>query len=389
MTMVDEATRLAPEIAAAGGEADELRRMPDATWKAMHEAGLFRALQPARWGGGEVGLRDFYEAVVRTSRASGSAGWVMGVIGVHPWQLALFPDETQHEMWGADPGRMHSSSYQPTGKAEKVSGGYKLTGRWSFSSGSHHCTAVNVGAIAGLRDVGGGLELPDFRSFVVFGDDYELIDTWHTSGMRGTGSQDIVVEDLFVPEHRTQSHLDYVMDREMPGWEKNPGPLYRTPWAVVFNYALAASVIGTAFGYLDTWIAECRDRKAPFGGRVVDDPLVQRRVAEFTWDIDAALGKLQRDADEMMEAATAGTFLPQAQRVAMRWNANRSCEILGRAVNELHHAASGRTIYQDHPLQRWYQDVQGALGHAFLAGDGISLAVGASAIGGNAMPVMA
>ena len=129
MTMVDEATRLAPEIAAAGAEADELRRMPDATWKAMNEAGLFRALQPARWGGGEVGLRDFYEAVVRTSRASGSAGWVMGVIGVHPWQLALFPDETQHEMWGADPSRMHSSSYQPTGKAEKVSGGYKLTGR--------------------------------------------------------------------------------------------------------------------------------------------------------------------------------------------------------------------------------------------------------------------
>ena len=389
MTLVDEVARLAPEIAAAGPEGDELRRMPDATWKAMHEAGLFRALQPARWGGGEVDLREFFDAVLQTSRAAGSAGWVMGVIGVHPWQLALFGDETQHEMWGADPGRMHSSSYQPTGKADKVSGGYRLSGRWSFSSGSHHCTAVNVGAIAGVRDIGGGIELPDFRSFVVFDDDYRLIDTWRTSGMRGTGSQDIVVDDLFVPEHRTQSHLDYIFERELPGWELNPGPLYRTPWAVVFNFALAASVIGTAYGYFDTWVDECRERKVPFGGRAADDPLIQRRVAEFSYDLDAAVTKLHRDADEMMQTARAGAFVPQPQRVQMRWNANRSCEIVGRGVNELHHSASGRTIYADHPLQRWYQDVQGALGHAFLAGDGMSLSVGAAALGGMAGPVMA
>ena len=389
MTLVDEVRRLAPAITADADEADQLRRMPDTTWKSMHEAGLFRALQPARWGGGEVHLREFYDAVIEASRASGSAGWVMGVIGVHPWQLALFPDETQQEMWGADPARMHSSSYQPTGKATKVPGGYRLSGRWSFSSGSHHCTAVNVGVMAGVRDVGGGLELPDFRSMVVFEGDYALVDNWYTSGLKGTGSRDIVIDDVFVPEHRSQSHLDYILDRPLPGWDLNPGALYRTPWAVVFNFALAASVFGTALGYLDTWLAEASGRSTPFGGRVADDPLMQRRVAEFSWDLDAAVCKLQRDADEMMQAAAAGEVLGKDRRVAMRWNANRSCEIVGRAVNELHHAASGRAIFADHPLQRGYLDVQGALGHAFLAGGGISLGMGADLLGGAAAPVMA
>ena len=90
----------------------------------------------------------------------------MGVIGVHPWQLALFPEQTQLEIWGADPARMHSSSYAPSGKADKVSGGYRLSGRWSLSSGSDHGTAVNVGVMAGLKDLGGGFELPDFRSML-------------------------------------------------------------------------------------------------------------------------------------------------------------------------------------------------------------------------------
>ena len=389
MTLVDEARRLAPELAAANDEADRQRFMPETTWKSMHVAGLFRALQPARYGGGEVHLREFYDAVIEVSRASGSAGWVMGVIGVHPWQLALFPEKTQKEMWGTDASRMHSSSYSPTGKAVKVEGGYRLSGRWSFSSGSAHCTAVNVGVIAGKKDLGGGLEVPDFRSMVVFDGDYSLVDVWHTAGMKGTGSNDIVIDDVFVPEYRTQSHMDYLTSSPLPGWDVNPAALYRTPWAVVFNFALAASVYGTALGYLDTWVKESTGRVGQFGGSIVNDPLMQRRVAEFTWDLDAAVAKLQRDSDLMMSAAAAGEFLPPEKRAEMRWNATRGCEIVGRGVSELHHSASGRAIFSDHPLQRGFQDVQGALGHAFLVGDSISLSVGSARLGGNPVPVMA
>ena len=114
MGLVEEAQRLTPEIEAAAEEGERLRRLPDTTWKGMHDAGLFRALQPARWGGREVQLREFVDAVIQVGRASGSASWVLGVIGVHPWQLALFSDEAQHDVWGTDNARMHyHRTYRP------------------------------------------------------------------------------------------------------------------------------------------------------------------------------------------------------------------------------------------------------------------------------------
>ena len=124
MTLLQEARRLGPQLEAMVAEGDELRRIPDATWNLMMESGFLRAYQPARFGGGEVTLLDFVESAAEISRWNPSAGWVAGVIGVHPWQLALFPEEAQQELWGNDPTTMHSSSYNPTGKAVKVDGGY-------------------------------------------------------------------------------------------------------------------------------------------------------------------------------------------------------------------------------------------------------------------------
>ena len=382
MGLVEEARRLAPEIEAAAEEGERLRRLPDTSWKGMHEAGMFRALQPARWGGGEVPLREFVDAVIQVGRASGSASWVMGVVGVHPWQLALFSDEAQHDVWGADNARMHSSSYVPSGKAERVAGGFRITGRWSFSSGSDHCTAVNLGVMAGLKDLGGGLEVPDFRSMVLLEGDYTIDDNWHVAGMKGTGSKDIVVDGAFVPAHRTQSHVDYFMDRPLPGWELNTSPLYRLPWAVVFNFALAASIYGTALGFIDRWVEESKKRTTRLGP-MKEDPLVQERLSKAMWDVDAVTLKLHRDCDMMWEAAVAGEFLSKEERASMRWNVNRGSEIVGQAVNELMHVASGRSIFTDHPLNRFYQDVQGGLGHAFLATDSFARTVGAMRMGGT------
>ena len=110
-----------------------------------------RRCSPRRWGGGEVHLVEFLDAVMALSRANPSAGWVAGVIGVHPWQLALFDERAQEAMWGDDPTTMHSSSYNPTGKAETVDGGYRVSGRWSFSSGCDHCHGVNLGAVVPRR----------------------------------------------------------------------------------------------------------------------------------------------------------------------------------------------------------------------------------------------
>src|SRR5262249_37926943 len=148
-----------------------------------------------------------------------------------PWQLALFPEEAQQEFWGDDPSALNSSSYNPTGKAERVAGGYTLSGRWSFSSGCDHCRGVMLGAMPGTRDVPGIGKVPDMRSFLLLPGQYKIDDNWHVSGLRATGSKDIVVDGAFVPEHRSQSHLDYSLGAPLPGQEKNDGVLYRLPWS--------------------------------------------------------------------------------------------------------------------------------------------------------------
>lgn len=375
MTVLDEVRRIVPSLEAAAADDDALRRVSDSTWSAMLGSGALRALQPARFGGGEVSLLEFVDAAMVLSAASPSAGWVAGVIGVHPWQLALFPDEAQQEMWGDDPTRMHSSSYNPTGKAERVAGGFQVSGRWSFSSGCDHCTAVNLGAIVGKVDRGEA-QIPDYRSFLLHHGQYRIEDNWNVSGLKGTGSKDIVVDAAFVPDHRSQSHVEYAFGDHLPGWDVNPGVLYRLPWSVLFNAALAASVLGACRGFVDTWIAESSGRSIGPGKKLADDPLAQRRVAEATWDIEAAITRLRSDVIELTEMTAAGELTSMAQRGQYRWNMNRGCEIAGDAVVRLFHAASGRSIFLDHPLQKRFQDVQAGLGHAFLVPDPLAKSVG-------------
>lgn len=383
MSLATDAALLATDLADAVAEGDDLRRLPDRTWKALLEVGLLRALQPARWGGGEVHLSEFLDAVTTVARAAPSAGWVAGVIGVHPWQLALFAETAQADVWGDDPTRMHSSSYNPTGRAEKVDGGYRLSGRWSFSSGCDHCEAVNLGALGDPVDVGGPKPVRDFRSFLLLAGDYRIEDNWHVAGLKGTGSKDIIVDGAFVPEHRTQSHLDYAFGRPLPGHAGNTGRLYRLPWSVVFNMAVAAAVAGSAAGFVDAWVAESQPRVIAGGDRVADDPLMQRRLAEARWVLDAGASRLDADVAEMWEMAGAGTAATMADRARWRWNTNRTCELIGASVVDLFRAASGRAVFLDHPLQRRFQDVQAALAHAFLLPDPLARAVGGGALGAS------
>jgi 3-hydroxy-9,10-secoandrosta-1,3,5(10)-triene-9,17-dione monooxygenase len=375
MTLVTIAQRLAPELAAARAEGEDQRRLPDAVWKALLESGILRSLQPARWGGGEVHIIEFVDAVMELSRVDPSAGWVAGVIGVHPWQLALFDERAQEAMWADDPSTMHSSSYYPTGSAQKVDGGYLVWGRWSFSSGCDHCCGVNLGAVVRVGDV------PDFRSFLLLPHQYRIEDNWHVAGLKATGSKDIVVEETFVPDHMTQSHLDYAMGANLPGQDRNEGILYRLPQSVVFNMALAASILGSARGFIDAWIDHSKDRVLTGGGRVADEPLSQRRLADALWDLDAAIIVLRADAQTMWDMATERETPSMGQRARLRWNMNRGCERVADACVGLYRAASGRTAFVDHPLHARFQDLQTGLGHAFLVPDPLAKAVGGELLG--------
>ena len=380
--LVETARRIAPELEKTAGTDNTLRRLSDRTWELLMDNGFLRCLQPARWGGGEVSLMEFVDATMELARVSPSAAWIAGVIGLHPWQLALFDERAQQEMWGKNPTLMHSSSYNPTGKAEKVAGGYKLSGRWSFSSGCDHCQGVMLGAISGTREAQ-GKSVPDFRSFLLHRDQYRIDDNWHVTGLQGTGSKDIVVENAFVPEYRSQSLIDYAMNAPLPGQERNNGPLYRLPWSVVFNTALVASVLGASRGFVEAWIAQTRDRKLSLGGRAADDAFMQRRLAETIWHIDATVTQLHADLAELWQMAEARVPVSMQLKAQVRWNMNHGCELVADAISDLFRASTGRAVFVDHPLQQRFQDIQAAMAHAYLSPDTLAKAVGGFLLGAS------
>ncbi|MER5179137.1 flavin-dependent monooxygenase [Streptomyces sp. NPDC002896] len=383
MTIVEKVRQLSAELAAEEALGSEERRLTDTTWKYLQETGVLRALQPARWGGGELPLAEFLDAVFEIARVAPAAGWVSGVVGSHPWQSALFPEETQQELWGEDAARMVSSSYAPTGKVVPVEGGYRVSGRWSFSSGCDHGHGVILGGVAGETEVADGVRVPDYGSIILLRDQYRIDDNWHTAGLKATGSKDIVVEDAFVPARRFLSHIryEYVPGVRAPGQETNPGPRYALPWATLFNLVLVAPTLGMAQGFLDQWTEINKSRRGNWGGFYRDDPLTQRHLAQAYWTLDAAIMKMRRAAIEISEAAEAGIHISKDVRARYRWDITRGCELVGDAIADLYRNSSGRVAYLDHPLHRRYQDIVTALGHAFLVPDAVGLAYAARALG--------
>ena len=385
--ILDRARKAGPALAAADAESAALGHLSDQAWASLQEIGILRALQPKRWGGGEVPFADYLATVVEVGRHSPAAGWIASVVGVHPWQIALFDERAQDELWGADPGLVVASSYTPTGKLEPVEGGFTVSGRWSFSSGSHHADAIILGGIAGTREFD-GKEYGNFTAVILDKADYRIENTWHTAGLQATGSNDIVVDPVFVPAYRSQSHLDYTygLGTPLPGQARNDGALYRLPWAVVFGAIIAAGAVGAAKGLVDLWTDETRTRRTNYGGVLRDEPVVQHSLAKVTWAVDAAELKLQRAAVALAELAEAGAIPSQEQRAFYRWDVAHAAQVAVDEVVSLMRTASGRTAYVDHPLHRKFQDLMAAIGHAFLVDEPLGNAYAGRKLGATNIP---
>src|SRR5438128_10560429 len=268
---------LLPALRERAPHIEHLRRLPNETLKEFQEAGLFRALQPKRYGGYELDPEVFFQAGIDIGTVCGSSAWILTVVGVHNWQLALFPPQAQEDVWHEDPSGQISSALAPTGTVERVDGGFRLRGRWSFSSGCDFCQWVVLGGIVPPTQEDAP---PDVRSFLVPRSDYIIDDNWHVMGLCGTGSKDIVVENAFVPEYRTHSYLDAFYLRH-PGTALNDGRLYRLPFGLLFAYTLSAAAIGVATGAFAAF-REQQQRRVNLrdGGRVAEDPFAQLRLAE-------------------------------------------------------------------------------------------------------------
>jgi 3-hydroxy-9,10-secoandrosta-1,3,5(10)-triene-9,17-dione monooxygenase len=351
---------LLPAFRERAQEAEDARVVPADSIKGLAEAGHFRLLQPARFGGLEADPVTFYESVRLIASACGSTGWVSSVLGVHPWHVGLFPLRAQEEVWGSDPGTRISSSYAPMGKAKIVDGGVRLSGRWSFSSGCNHATWVLLGGLV-LGDDGKPV---DFRTFLLPISDYAIVDVWDTVGLRGTGSNDIVVEDVFVPEYRTLSFAD-VSRCKVPGQEANPGPLYKLPYGSVFSFSITTPIIGMATGAYDAHVEYQRTRfRASYGQKAGEDPHSQVRVARAGAEIDAAWLALERDLRELYALAAAGEKIPMELRLRARRDQVLGTERSISAIDLLFENSGGRALKMGTPLQRFWRDAHSGRVHA-------------------------
>ena len=357
---VRRAEALAPTLAARVPEAEALRRLPDQTIADLQEAGFFRLLQPARWGGAEVDPGVFFDVQATIAAACPSTAWVLGVVGVHAWQLALFPEEAQKDVWGEDSSTLISSSYAPTGKVTRVEGGFRVSGRWSFSSGCDHCRWAFLGGMVPPEAEG---KPPEMRTFLLPRKDYRIDDTWHVAGLKATGSKDIVVEDAFVPEHRTHRLLDG-FKRRSPGNAINTAPLYRLPFGQVFVRSVSTSAIGILQGALDAYRAVAAKRiAAGDGSKVADEAAAQLVCASAASTLDEVRLVLHRNMDELMALARADADMPLERRVRFRFDSSNAVVKCVAAVDELFAQSGGRAIFLNSSMLRYFLDAHAARAH--------------------------
>jgi 3-hydroxy-9,10-secoandrosta-1,3,5(10)-triene-9,17-dione monooxygenase len=355
------ARALLPALRERTRRAEQLRRLPDETIADFQEAGLFRALQPKRYGGCELDPGTFYQAVMEVGAVCGSSAWILGVIGVHNWHLAILPPQAQEDVWGEDDSVQLSTSLAPTGTVQRVDGGFQLSGRWSFSSGCDFCQWAVLGGIVRAAE---GSHPPDARVFLVPRRDYVIDDNWHVMGLCATGSKDIVVDDAFVPEYRTHSYQD-AFQLKHPGTAINDAPLYRLPFGLVFANGITAPAIGAALGALEAFRDQSLRRiNVRDQSRVAEDPFTQYRLAEAAAAIGAARDRVLGNFAEMMRLARAGEEIPLAARARCKWDAGKAIDWSVKAVDWLFEASGGRGIFLDNPIQRAWRDVHAMRAHA-------------------------
>ncbi|MFD8975635.1 3-hydroxy-9,10-secoandrosta-1,3,5(10)-triene-9,17-dione monooxygenase oxygenase subunit [Streptomyces sp. NPDC059593] len=352
---------LAPGLRERAAEAEALRRVPDASIKEIEDTGFFQLLQPRAFGGRAADPLAFYTAVKEIAKACGSTGWVASVVGVHPWHVALYDPRAQEEVWGQDPKARIASSYAPTGKATAVAGGFRLSGRWHFSSGCDHVQWALLGCL--VPDAEGNPV--DMRTFLIPRSDYRVDDVWDTVGLRGSGSNDVVVEDVFVPDHRALS-FGPVTALQVPGHELNREPLYRLPYAGVFTTTITTPIVGIAEGAYESYTEATRQRfRISYGQKVAEDPFAQVRIARAASDIDASWLQITRNIGEMYALAQRGEELPMELRTRTRRDQVLATERCVAAVDLLMENAGGNAMRTGPgPVQRAWRDAHTGRGHA-------------------------
>jgi alkylation response protein AidB-like acyl-CoA dehydrogenase len=368
--VLERIEKLGPTLAEEADATEAAGRLSAETAAGLKEAGVVRLLQPADFGGYEADPVTFFEAVMAVARHCGASGWVSGIIGVHPWELAVCDRRVQEEVWGDDPDTWMASTYMPGGFARPVEGGYELNGRWQFSSGCDVSDWVILGAVIVEEDLGG--ERPDMAKLlsdptkylhvIVPRDDFEIIEgTWDVVGLCGTGSKDVTVTGAFLPEYRTIP-ASAVVDGSAAAAAGRDG-VYRMPWGGIFPNAITAAVIGIAEGALDAALAYQGPRVSMASGPITRSPVTMTSIGEASSEIASCRIQLLDGVARQWELAQAGQPIPLELRARVRRDQVATSWRATRAVDSLFDHSGGGALRKGTPLQRLWRDAHAGLHH--------------------------
>jgi 3-hydroxy-9,10-secoandrosta-1,3,5(10)-triene-9,17-dione monooxygenase len=348
--MIARARAMIPALRKRATEGERERRLPKETIADMQAAGLFKVLQPKRWGGYELDILTYFEIQMALGEGDMSVAWVYGVVGIHPWFVALLDDRAAKDIWGKDDTTLICSSLMPTGTAKLADGGFRISGRWKYASGCEHCEwAFLGGAVEGKPD--------DRRVFVIPQRDYEIVDTWHVPGLKGTGSHDIVIKDAFVPEYRTQKYSDNFIGFGR-GLTLNTSPLYKLPVGQVFPRGVSTGAIGALQGMLDAYLDYGKKRIGRSTGTPAsEEALIQLLCAEIAVAIDEMKTMLHRNFKVLEEYAARGEMPPLKLRVEYKFHNAVVAERCSLLASRLFKAAGTAGIASDLPFGRIVSDI--------------------------------
>ncbi len=365
--LVARAKAMIPTLKARAKQCTAQRNVPVESIAEMQAAGFFRILQPKRWGGYEMHPNVFFDVQKALAEGCMSTGWMFGVLGCHPYELALFHDEAQKEVWGENSAMLVASTYQPVGQVKTVEGGFRLSGHWGFSTGSVHCGWVLLGALVWPNDVPGS-GVPDMRTFLLPRSDYTIgEDAWHVFGLQGTGSHDIIVDDVFVPEHRTHRAVDGFLCQN-PGQAANDGPLYTLPWAQVFTRSVSTAAFGGAQAAINAGMAIMQDRVSTNTGKASKaDPMLHAALARAISEKSEMETTLRLTFEELMGYAERGEPIPMQKRAFFTFQSSNVVRRLADLVDDIVKLLGGRAIYMTSEIIQPWLDLNA--GRAHVAND--------------------
>jgi alkylation response protein AidB-like acyl-CoA dehydrogenase len=360
---IDIARGLKPKLRERVAQAEQLRRLPAENVSDLLEAGLYGLMTPKRFGGSELGPEAMIDVTIELASACPSTGWVHMLWTAHMWMLAQFPRESQEELW-SNPNTLASSVVNTVGDVVPVDGGYRWTGRGFFSSGVDHCNWLTA-AVPVKRAAEGP---PELRWLLLPREDFELVDDWFTVGLKGTGSKTIVVDEAFIPEHRSVNGLE-VEGGVAPGRQLHGHPMYGAISWANFTAAMAAPAVGVARGFLETFENRLRSKTAN-----IDDGLTvnMARYANAVAAVDAVHALTLQNAERF--ARVPARDVSQEVRAKCRRDQAFTAQAARKAVNMLYEECGGSGLFQSSDLQRFWRDTNAAAAHRGLTGDWIAAA---------------